>query len=236
MVRRLRSGVWLLELGFVPPLGANAYLVDEAALSGEREGLTLVDTGFRRNSPSILDELGGLGHGPADLDRVLLTHYDLDHVGGLHRLAPAFDGPVYLGAADLALLRGEADPELVHHKGLFHRVVREALPLPDVDCYPLADGDTVGGFTAYETPGHNPGHLIYHHDAASTAFLGDLVWAEDGALTTPFWGDSYDMGELRASVRALAPRLPAFDVAAMGHGDPLTADGSAALQALADRC
>ena len=233
MVRRLRDGVWLLELGLVPPLASNAYLVDERLLDGPGEALTLVDTGLWWNEPTIVDELGGLGVRPGDLDRVLLTHYDLDHVGGLNRLVPEFDGLVGIGRDDLALLEGRTDPSLTHHKGLFHRASRRLFPLPELEIEPLIDGETVGGFTVYHTPGHNPGHVVYYHDATSTMFLGDLVWGEQKGLTTPFWGDSYDMDRLRDSVRELATAVPEFDVAAMGHGDPITTDGSGALHRLA---
>jgi len=235
MVRELRPGVWLLELGLIAPLASNAYLVDEGRLGADGDALTLVDTGLWWNQPTIRDELDTAGYGPADLDRVLVTHYDLDHVGGLNRLVPDFDGPVSVGRDDLALLDGRSQPDLLHHKGLFHRASRRLFSLPDLDLVPLADGATVGGFTAYHTPGHNPGHLVYHHEGASTAFLGDLVWADEGGLTTPFWGDSYDMAQLRESVTSLAARMPAFDVAAMGHGDPLVTGGSDALGALARR-
>ena len=234
MVRELRPGVWLLELGLVPPLASNAYLVDERRLDSDGDALTLVDTGLWWNEPPVRDELGAVGYSPADLDRVLVTHYDLDHVGGLNRLVPEFDGPVAVGRDDLDLLERRAHPELFHHKGLFHRASRRLFPLPDLRLEPLDDGDTVGGFTAHHTPGHNPGHVVYHHEDASAAFLGDLVWAGDnGGLTTPFWGDSYDMIQLRESVTELAARLPAFDIAAMGHGDPLATGGHDALRALA---
>jgi len=236
MVRRLRTGVWLLELGLVKPLASNAYLVDERRLDGASDDIVLVDTGLWWNLPTIVEELATAGYTPADLDRVLVTHYDLDHVGGLNRLVPAFDGPVGVGRDDLDLLEGRWHPDWRHHKGLFHRASRELFPLPDLDLEPLADGQTVGGFTAYHTPGHNPGHTVYYHAGASTAFLGDLVWGDEELdLTTPFWGDSYDMAELRASVVDLAERIPDFDVAAMGHGEPLLTGGSDALRALAAR-
>jgi glyoxylase-like metal-dependent hydrolase (beta-lactamase superfamily II) len=234
MVRRLRTGVWLLELGLVPPLASNAYLVDERRLDGDSDDIVLVDTGLWWNLPTIRGELDTLGYAPADLDRVLVTHYDLDHVGGLNRLVPEFDGPVGVGGVDLDLLAGRWDPQLLHHKGLFHRVVRRLFPLPDLPLEPLSDGQQVGGFTAYHTPGHNPGHTVFHHEAVGACFLGDLVWADDdGGLTIPFWADSYDMAQLRDSVRELAGRVPAFEVAAMGHGDPIRTGGDDALRALA---
>ncbi|MFC7020768.1 MULTISPECIES: MBL fold metallo-hydrolase [Haloarcula] len=233
MVRRLRDGIWLLELGLIPPLASNAYLVDETAVGDGDGDLTLVDAGLWWNEPTIVDELAAAGYAPADLDRVLITHYDLDHVGGLNRLVPEFDGPVYVGTADLDLLNGDANPAWLHHKGLFHRVTRHLFPLPDLDRYPVHDGDEIGRFTAYTTPGHNPGHVVYYHPDVEAAFLGDLVWEDDGGLTTPIRFDSYDMVELRASVVELAARIPPFEVAAMGHGDPLSVGGFEALEALA---
>jgi len=181
--------------------------------------------------PTIVEELDTAGYGPADIDYVLVTHYDLDHVGGLNRLVPQFDGPVSVGQADLDLLSGQVAPELLHHKGLFHRVSRRLFPLPELPLEPLVDGQRVGGFTAH----HTPGHVVYQHEAASTLFLGNLVWGDADGLTTPFWGDSYDMAQLRRSVAALADRVPTSDVAAMGHGDPLTTGGGEALTDLARR-
>lgn len=232
MPRRLTEGVWLLDLGLVEPVDSYAYLVDDA-----NDGtVTLVDAGLFLNRPTLDDELAAAGEGYtlADIDRVLVTHYDLDHVGGLRAFAGS-GVPVYVGTDDAALLAGDADPPLLHHKGLFHRVARQVWPFPDVEVVPVGDADTVGGFCAYHTPGHNPGHTVYVHEGLGVAFLGDLVWGEDGALTTPIRLDSYDMDELAASVRDLAARAGEFEVAAMGHGDPLTSGGSRALADLAER-
>lgn len=226
MASELAPGVWLLELGLVDPLDSNAYLLDDGTV-------TLVDTGLFLNVPSLSRELAAAGYGVGDVDRVLLTHYDIDHVGGLRALE-GFEGPVYLGAEDAALAAGERSPPLTH-KGLFHRLVRPLWGLDAVDVVPVGDGDRIGQFRAYHAPGHNPGHVVYVHEGLSVAALGDLVWEEGNRLTTPEWYDSYDMGTLRASVRAVADRLPAFEVAAMGHGTPIRAGGSVALADLAGR-
>lgn len=242
-MRQLRADVWLLELGWPAPLDSNAYLIDDAIdpETGERgEGdekrdgdVTLVDTGLRYSRRSLRDELSAAGYAPSDIDRVLLTHYDLDHTGGLDTVS--FDCPIYIGARDIALIEDRRPVPLAHHKGLFHRFARSVFPLPDdIDRRSVNDTDTIGRFTAYHTPGHNPGHMVYIHDAG-VGFLGDLVWETDGELTTPFWGDSYDMRRLRESVIHLAQRCPPFELACMGHGTPFTENGSEILQELADR-
>jgi glyoxylase-like metal-dependent hydrolase (beta-lactamase superfamily II) len=229
MPTEVADGLWLLDLGWMPPFASNGYLLDAG---GE---LTLVDAGlpWNRNDPE--EELAALGRDVADLDRILLTHYDVDHVGGVSRLHPEFDGPVYMGAADVALLTGEDDPPWTHHKGLFHRGARFLFGIDDgVDLRPVEEGDRIDGFEAFHTPGHNPGHTVYVHESG-VGFLGDLVWEEDGMLTPPFWLDSYDMRDVRESIRALIERVPPFEVAAMGHGDPIRSGGRNALIDLAAR-
>ncbi|MFB6372962.1 MAG: MBL fold metallo-hydrolase [Bradymonadaceae bacterium] len=99
----------------------NAYLVDD----GE---LTLVDAGMPWDVRRLRRYLRRAGYRPEDLERVLVTHYDLDHVGTLGRLGG--DAPAYMGRRDLALARGERSPPLAHHKGAFHRGLRRLYPLP----------------------------------------------------------------------------------------------------------
>jgi len=228
-VDELADGVWWFRLGWYPPLRQNGYLVDDG-------DVTLVDVGLPWNAGQLVDFLGRAGYALADVDRVLVTHYDLDHVGAALALADELAAPVYIGTGDLALASGERTPPLAHHKGAFHRGLRRLYPLPGgLDVRAVEEGDAVGGFVAHVTPGHNPGHVVYVHEGLAAAFLGDLVWEDDGALTTPIWLDSYDMAELADSVRALAGRVGPFELACMGHGRPLTTGGAAALAALADR-
>ncbi|WP_330632507.1 MBL fold metallo-hydrolase [Halocatena halophila] len=236
-MRRLREDLWLLELGWHEPFGSNAYLIDDAIdpETGERTAgeLTLVDTGYRWNRRSLASEIAAAGYDTGEIDRIVLTHYDLDHTGGLHSIP--VDCPVYLGATEIELAEGEYQPPLSHHKGLFHRATRTLFPLPkSIDLHSVTDEQWIGRFEAFATPGHNPGHMVYVHESG-VAFLGDLVWETDGELTTPFWGDSYDMRQVRESVKSLAQRCPPFEVACMGHGSPFTENGFDYLQRLAGR-
>ena len=227
MSSELAPGVWWLSLGWVAPFRQNAYLVDDGGT------LTLVDAGTPWDARKIRSGLLDAGFGVADVDRVLITHYDLDHVGGLFAL-PNLDAPVYVGEADARLALGEDTPSWLHHKGAFHRLARRYRSLPErLPVERVADGDAIGGFVAYHTPGHNPGHTVYVHEERGVGLLGDLVWESDGELTTPIWFDSYDMDTLRESVRSFAARVPDFEIACMGHGEPLLLGGNEALDRLA---
>ena len=250
MPDRLAPGVYWLDLGWRAPFGANAYLLVEDGsdpAAADQDGppvapqlddadVTLVDTGFPQDGTPIRSELASLGLTVSDIDRVLLTHYDLDHVGGLSRLAADLDAPVFVGEDDLALIEGEVLPSMRNHKGLFHRGLRRVFSLPaSLSFRPVADGDQIGEFIAFHTPGHNLGHTVYLHEGLGAAMLGDLVWEDGGAFTIPVWLDSYDMWELRESVERLADRIPSFEVACVGHGTPLRTGGYDALCELAAR-
>ncbi|WP_254272033.1 MBL fold metallo-hydrolase [Haloarcula marina] len=221
MVTPLSDDVWWYDLS-----GVNAYLVDDGGT------LTLVDAGMPWHGTKLLAGLREAGFEVRDLERILLTHYDVDHVGGL----PMFDGSdltIYVGADDAPLVTGARASPLSNHKGLVQRLAGRFTSVPDNPVEPVDDGDTVGSFTVYDTPGHTPGHVCYVSETLSTAFLGDLVRESGGALSPSPWLISYDAGEVTRSIREFADRAPPFDVAAMGHGVPFKRRGQARLAELA---
>jgi len=207
----------------LPLRGVNAYLVDD----GER---TLVDAGTPWDATRLRRLLGEAGLSPEDLDRVLLTHYDLDHVGGLASLDPSC--PVYLAEPDASYLTGRRRPPLTNRKGLFHRLTGPLLDPGTVDPDPVEDGDRIGGFRAVRAPGHTPGHTAYLHDDLGVAILGDAVRESDGELVPPPWLLTADAATNRRSIRTLAARAGSFDVVTVGHGDPVRKNGGEALRAL----
>ena len=221
MVTELREGVWWLDC-----TGVNAYLVEDD------EALTLVDTGTPFDATRIEAAIETVGFTPSAIDRILITHYDLDHVGSAAKLST--DAPIYVGRADAPLVTGEERPSLSGHKALTQLV--SGLLVSDVPAdrvHPVADGDEIGGFTAYHTPGHTPGHTVYLHDEHRAAFLGDMVIERDGDLQPSPWLLSYDTDEVRRSIDAFVDRAPAFEVAAMGHGTPFLKGGGVRLRELA---
>ena len=213
--------LYRLDLGVV-----NAYLVD----TGET---TLVDAGTPNAADDLWSELDEAGYDTGDIDRVLITHFDLDHVGTLAHIA--LDCPVYAMEPDASFLDGSRTPPLSNHKGILQRLSDFWLTRPSTPIQRLDDGDSVAGFDAHHAPGHTPGHTVYLHETLSVAFLGDLVAEEDGSLTTAPWILTYSTSENANSVRALADSDLSFDTAAMGHGTPITENGSEALVELARR-
>ena len=223
MLTELRDGVWWYECK-----GVNAYLL------ADDDGLTVVDTGTPFDAAHVEGAVDAAGYDLASVSRVLLTHYDFDHVGSTAELSVG--APVYAGRDDADLVTGEARPGLSGAKPLLQFALGPLVPdVPADRVRQVDDGDDIGGFTAYHTPGHTPGHTAYVHEERGVAFLGDLVAERDGRLHPSPWFISYDAGRVRRSIAALSERAPAFGAACMGHGTPFERGGSDRLADLVDR-
>jgi glyoxylase-like metal-dependent hydrolase (beta-lactamase superfamily II) len=139
---------------------------------------------------------------------------------------------VYLGALDIRLARRVWSPPWRHHKGIFHRLARRVYSLSSADLRPVSGGDRIGGFRAFHTPGHNPGHTVFVIPRSETALLGDLVWSTDRGFVAPPWIDSYDTARIVESITRISNCH--FETACTGHGPPLRRGGAEALRELAD--
>jgi glyoxylase-like metal-dependent hydrolase (beta-lactamase superfamily II) len=224
MLTHLRGAVWQIHCS-----GVNAYLADDGGT------LTLVDAGTPRDGATIRAAVREAGYDTRDIERILVTHFDVDHVGALASLAAESGATVHMGAADAPFLMGKEKPPGLTLKGAVQRVSRPFLDRPDRDPDLVADGDEIGSFVAYHTPGHTPGHTAYVSDALDAAFVGDLVFESDGELDPSPWFLTYDGDTVRESIHDLADRAPAVDVLAMGHGTPFVRDGSIRLAELGER-
>jgi glyoxylase-like metal-dependent hydrolase (beta-lactamase superfamily II) len=220
MVTRLADGVWWFDLQ-----GVNAYLVEE-------DGYTLVDAGMPWHRRRLARGLETVAGSPAAVDRVLVTHADFDHVGGLG--LRDLDATVYVGVEDEPYLSGRRRPTWGNPKRTLQQVTGLVGGGSDLPVETVIDGDTVGGFTAYHTPGHTPGHTSFVHEELEVALLGDLVRERDGAFAVPPRFLNADDGRARESVVAFADRAPAFEIACPGHGSPVVTGGRERFRTCAD--
>ena len=129
MGTEIAAGVWRFDCR-----GVNAYLVFD-------DVPTLVDAGKPWDEETIRRGLNEAGVAVSEIGRVLLTHYDLDHVGTLAALTPDLDAPVRAYGFDATLLRGDRKPPVGNHKGLIQRLAGLVTDLPDLDVVGVRDGD-----------------------------------------------------------------------------------------------
>ncbi|MBX0287270.1 MBL fold metallo-hydrolase [Haloarcula salinisoli] len=227
MATRLRDGLWHIDCRTRDR--PNVYLV---AHQGE---CTLVDAGWPGDESTVRAGLADAGFGLDEVDRVLVTHYDADHVGTLGRLTPTLDCPVFVHRADQPYVAGDALPPWTARTGLeaLHRLYYRQLTLPDLPIKPIQNTDHIGGFSAHHTPGHTPGHTVYVHEDVDAAFLGDLVYTAGDRLRPAGRLTSYDQSRVAESIERVLDRIDGFGYACPGHGPPLP-NGDSRLEAVVD--
>jgi glyoxylase-like metal-dependent hydrolase (beta-lactamase superfamily II) len=104
--------------------------------------------------------------------KVLVTHGHVDHAGGVAELAQELSVPIEGPHRD-DLFWIDQIPQSGERYGMAGARAFEA------DRW-LADGDTVGvgdvTFHVVHCPGHTPGHVVFVHDVARVAFVGDVLF------------------------------------------------------------
>jgi hydroxyacylglutathione hydrolase len=182
------------------PFRSNCYVV--RCERGAAEAV-VIDPG---DDPTPLRlELAGMGARAAG---ILVTHTDVDHIGGVADLAEGTGSEVWAPAVEAEALRlGET---------------RGGMRVPPHDpAHTVTGGDeiTVAGirFEVLDVPGHSSGHVAFL--AGDDLFSGDLLFAGSVGRVDLEGGD---WETLLASVRGLVDRLSAETVVHPGHGPATT--------------
>jgi glyoxylase-like metal-dependent hydrolase (beta-lactamase superfamily II) len=169
----------------IPGVMANSYLIVET------EGLTLIDAGLPGSEKTILKYVAALGREPRDLRRILITHGDMDHVGGLAALRKAAGARVHSSCIESRAMAEGHSSRMVKSDGLslrrmlFSVIGRLLSGKPGPADEWLGDGQILpilGGLRAVETVGHTPGHLSFYIPSAGVLFTGDSIIADEKGL------------------------------------------------------
>jgi hydroxyacylglutathione hydrolase len=184
------------------PYAMNCYVVRHP----EAAEAVVVDPGWPGATPRIEEVLAG-----ARCAAILVTHADIDHIGGVAELARATGAPVHMTAGDRG--RAEGINELASGLGV------EFEPFaPDVGLAGDEDLELAGiSFETLRVPGHLPGHLAFAAEGA--LFSGDVLFAGSVGRTDRVDG-SWE--ELLDSIRRLLERFPPGTVVYPGHGPETT--------------
>jgi hydroxyacylglutathione hydrolase len=190
-----------LELG---PFAVNCYVVRAA---GGNEGV-VVDPGWPGAWTDIESALGD-----SRCAAILITHGDIDHVGGVAEVARATGAPVHIAAEESDRLERINDFVPAGLEG----VVLESYE-PDVRLRGDEELELAGvRFDTLRVPGHTEAHLAYAADGC--LFSGDVLFAGSvGRVDRP----NGDWETLMASIRQLADRFPPETVVYPGHGPQTT--------------
>src|SRR2546429_5465858 len=189
---------------------------------------TLFDTGL------------GLGQAPwgsVAVERIAITHFHPDHVGGAEAAAAATGGQVFQGGLDYAQCErvwGSEDwPERMADWFVRHGVpapVTEDLIVQGhafaaflryaIDPELLYEGSELAGWSVVELPGHADGHLGFLRESDGVLVGGDHLLADISPAVGLYPESRPDplgdyLGSLERTIE-LAPRL-----VLPGHGEPI---------------
>jgi hydroxyacylglutathione hydrolase len=182
------------------PFASNCYVVRTERGASEA---AVVDPG---DDPTPLRlELARMG---SRASGILVTHTDVDHIGGVAALAEGAGIEVWAPVDEIDAMRA----------GETRGGMRVA---PHDPAHTVRGGDrvTVAGITfdVVDVPGHSVGHVAFHADGQ--LFSGDLLFAGSvGRVDLP----GGDWETLLDSVRRLLDRFPEDTVVHPGHGPATT--------------
>ena len=131
------------------------------------------------NSAALIDPggdiellLGAVKEEQVVLEKILLTHGHLDHVGGAQRIAEQLNIPI-IGPHQADSFWFERLADQAKMFGFAHME-------PFMPDRWLVEGEqvSVGNelFEVLHCPGHTPGHIVFYNAASQVAFVGDVLF------------------------------------------------------------
>jgi glyoxylase-like metal-dependent hydrolase (beta-lactamase superfamily II) len=222
----------------------NWYLVED----GSR--LTAVDAGLPGFGKTLQSDLSLLGRSPDDLEALVLTHSDGDHIGLAPTLRDA-GARVLINANDEDTLRkprpksGDAKPinavpqlwRPPFLKLIVHLAMSGGMQVKGLEGAKTFSSDEVldvpGAPRVIATPGHTPGHCAIYFESKAVLFVGDALCTRNpitgrvGAQVMPK-ALNVSTDQCFDSLEAIE-HVPA-QVLLPGHGDPWRQGSAPAVQ------
>ncbi|MDQ0115350.1 MBL fold metallo-hydrolase [Paenibacillus harenae] len=195
----------------------------------DEENVLLIDAGYPGQLPLLKVELERFGIPFDKVNRIIVTHQDLDHIGGLPTITAALPHKpeIYASALEIPYIQGERrllkitdaaielavgslPPEVpAEWRAAFRRTL-EHPPSAPVDSV-LEYGTLLpycGGIDVIGTHGHTPGHISLYHRPSKTLIAADSLRVVDGQLQLPDPDLCSDFRQACLSIAALIP----FDI------------------------
>jgi glyoxylase-like metal-dependent hydrolase (beta-lactamase superfamily II) len=198
---KIADGIEALELT-VNMMGRKSVIYP--ALIWDNETVILVDAGFPGQIDAIRQAMDNAGVAFEKLNKIILTHQDIDHIGGLPEIIKALDGKVEVISHELEKPYIQGDKPLCKMdpanrdrmtqaqsmsestRKMFENMLKNP-PKAAIDVT-VSDGQELpfcGGITVIFTPGHTPGHIGLYHKPSKTLITGDSLVVQDGILCGP---------------------------------------------------
>jgi glyoxylase-like metal-dependent hydrolase (beta-lactamase superfamily II) len=159
----------------------------------------------------ILRALEELGRSPSEIKHIVITHYHLDHVGGLPEIQEYVSARTGVHLAEAPHIESEGPLPNPFQHPLLAKICEPYLRRNDpgaarVDVI-LDDGDelpALGGMRVVHAPGHTAGSISLFFPNRGVLLVGDAMQYKFGRLMLPSRLFTQDMAQAADSVRKLA--------------------------------
>jgi glyoxylase-like metal-dependent hydrolase (beta-lactamase superfamily II) len=214
---KIANGIEMLELTM--NVGGNPMLIHPTVVY-DSNSYVLIDTGLPGYYKEIMELIHQSGFQTSKLHSIILTHQDIDHIGGLPQFlieskrqldvyAHEADKPYIDGEKPLIKLTPERKAMLLQllpeeQRQQFESVFSHSTQA-NVNLR-LAGGEMLpfgGGMTVIHTPGHTPGHISLYHQPSKTLIAGDAMIVDNGELLGPKPSVTPDMETALKSLQKL---------------------------------
>lgn len=209
---KIDNGVEMLNLSM--NMGATQTIIYPTLIWDDI--VILVDAGLPGQFQELRGKMDNIGISIDKLDIIIVTHQDMDHIGGIPDILKANpEVQIFAHVEDKPYIQGEKrlnkiSPERRKQLEFMPQKQLEAIqaiiknpPHANVD-RTLKDGEELpycGGINVIHTPGHTPGHICLYLKQSKTLIAGDALNIIDGKLVGPNPQNTPDMNLATESLK-----------------------------------
>lgn len=214
---RLTNGVTMLE---IPTLIMGSPGIIYPTLIMDKENVILVDAGFPGQITQLRQAFEKEGVAFYRLTKVILTHHDIDHIGGLVGILKELPGQITIlsHSEETAYVQGDKPPlklaqleanlnSMTDESRSFYNKFKTAFlnAYTEVD-QSVSDGELLpycGGIIVIYTPGHTLGHISLYIKESKILVAGDALCIEEGVLVKTRASTNFDADLYQKSLEKL---------------------------------
>ena len=205
---KIHEGLHVLELGVQERRMHPTLIFDN-------KNVILIDAGLPGQLENIYEEVRKAGVDFEMINKIFITHHDLDHIGSLASVTQNSKNKIEVlaSAGEKPYIEGEKTPIKFTAERLnsmpedkrneMLEQIRNLKTKVDKIIEDNEEFNYCGGIKVIHTPGHTPGHTCFYLKKYKTLVTGDALNVVNGELVGPNLEYTFDMGEANRSLKKL---------------------------------